>query len=311
MRPLFHYGFSLPGRSHVQNGTPCQDAHTVRALSGGWVLAAVADGVGSAARSAEGAALAVASLGDFCAQNFPLTMSFDAEALPQLLQRGFAAAAAALEQAAFCAQLPLREFDTTLTAALYDGQQAVVGHCGDGGVIALQPDGQYRVLTSAQKGEAWNEVVPLRFGAQHWAFCREDAPVAGLLLLTDGLFDMAVPPLLTGCEPPVYTAFVHRFLHSGLAARPESAAVQELSAFIQSDACAAITDDVTAVVLLNAAQPAGQPPKGYLHEPDWEALRRAQYYRLYPHLQPKEAQDTPVPAEAEGDLPHDGREREE
>lgn len=291
MIPILHYGFSLPGRSHVLDGTPCQDAHGVFELAGGWVLAAIADGVGSAPHSHEGSALAVACLGEFCVRHFDLAAPFAAEVLPQVLREGFDAAALAVEEAARLARLPLREFDTTLTAALYNGRQAVWGHCGDGGIIALEIDGCYRMLTDAQKGEMWNEVIPLHFGSEHWVFRLEKAPAAGLLLLTDGLLDVAAPPLLTGCEPPLYTAFVHRFLNGGTAARPAHETARALCAFIQSDECAAVTDDVTAVALLNTEKPAPPPPEGYLDEPDWEARRLDRYYKLYPHLQPKDEGD--------------------
>ena len=53
-------GVSMPGYSHLRDGTECQDAYrqTFEPTSGSYVLA-VADGAGSCARSAEGATLAV------------------------------------------------------------------------------------------------------------------------------------------------------------------------------------------------------------------------------------------------------------
>lgn len=289
MTGLFFYGFSLPGRSHTEVGVPCQDAHIVHPLSGGWMLAAVADGLGSAAQSRQGAALAVATLADTCAGGFAVAQP---DTLTTLLEDGFGAALAALESAATAAGLPLREFDTTLTAALYNGEQVVWGHCGDGGILALEPDGRYRLLTTVQKGDSWNQVVPLRLGREYWVFHQEQTPADGLLLLTDGLFDVAVPPLLACEESLIYAPFTHRFLRAGLDAVPAAETVAELTAFIQSDACAAITDDVTAVALL-CDRPVSPPPSQYLSEPDWEALRLARYYKLYPHLLPQAEEDLP------------------
>ena len=59
VRWLVH-GLSLPGYGHLRDGVECQDAcrHGLVEAAGAQVLA-VADGAGSRARSAEGAALAV------------------------------------------------------------------------------------------------------------------------------------------------------------------------------------------------------------------------------------------------------------
>jgi hypothetical protein len=48
---------SVAGFSHQACGTPCQDAHAIRATPSGWLIAAVSDGAGSAPRSAEGSRL--------------------------------------------------------------------------------------------------------------------------------------------------------------------------------------------------------------------------------------------------------------
>src|SRR5262245_7772654 len=50
-------GASVPGVSHVRAGKPCEDAH-VWAETGGALVAAVADGAGSAAVAEVGAAIA-------------------------------------------------------------------------------------------------------------------------------------------------------------------------------------------------------------------------------------------------------------
>ena len=44
-------GASVPGAGHVRGGQDCQDAHRWRALPGGVLVVAVADGAGSAPRS--------------------------------------------------------------------------------------------------------------------------------------------------------------------------------------------------------------------------------------------------------------------
>ena len=49
---------SVVGTSHVKSGQPCQDAHEWRVLPSGFLIAAVADGAGSAALAEIGATLA-------------------------------------------------------------------------------------------------------------------------------------------------------------------------------------------------------------------------------------------------------------
>lgn len=47
-------GLSIQGRSHIQDGTECQDYHYFENLGEGWLLAIVSDGAGSAREAARG-----------------------------------------------------------------------------------------------------------------------------------------------------------------------------------------------------------------------------------------------------------------
>ncbi|MBQ9137958.1 MAG: protein phosphatase 2C domain-containing protein [Alistipes sp.] len=47
-------GFSIQGRSHISNGTPCEDYHAYKELAPGWKLFITSDGAGSARESARG-----------------------------------------------------------------------------------------------------------------------------------------------------------------------------------------------------------------------------------------------------------------
>lgn len=291
---VLSYGFSLAGRSHAASGTLCQDSHILRPLAGGWTLAAVADGVGSAPCSDQGSQMAVHALAAFCSDRFRDNMRTDT--LPQLLREGFGAALQAVTDIAREAEQPLADYDTTLTAVLYDGARVVVGHCGDGGVIGMDGEGRYHLLTHPHKGDAWNEVFPLRSGEPNWDFFAHEGAFAGLLLLTDGVLDVAVPPLLRTEEHPIYNAFVHQFLGTEMAKlSPDDfrGLAERGSAYIESEACAAITDDATAVALVNGDAAIQPPSAEYLAEPDWEGLRLARYYKLYPHLKPQGEEEAP------------------
>ncbi len=125
----------------------------------------------------------------------------------ELLKDGFTAALGAVNAKALEEQTELSEYDTTLSAALYDGTHTVFGQSGDGGIIGMNCDGRYELLTRVQKGEAYNEVFPLRCGSAKWDFGQTDKEFAGLLLLTDGVLDVAVPALLSGQPEPLYINF--------------------------------------------------------------------------------------------------------
>ena len=47
-------GFSIQGRSHISNGTPCEDYHAYKEIAPGWRLFITSDGAGSARESARG-----------------------------------------------------------------------------------------------------------------------------------------------------------------------------------------------------------------------------------------------------------------
>ena len=51
---IFSYGVSLKGKSHHKSGVECQDSHRILRMDDGRIIAAIADGVGSAENSAIG-----------------------------------------------------------------------------------------------------------------------------------------------------------------------------------------------------------------------------------------------------------------
>lgn len=66
---IFEYGFSVVGKSHIKKGTCCQDSHCIRKLENGWIIAAVADGVGSAKNSHIGSKIAAKTVVEFCEES--------------------------------------------------------------------------------------------------------------------------------------------------------------------------------------------------------------------------------------------------
>ena len=314
------YGFSLTGRSHMGTGTPCQDSHLLVHQYGRWQLVAVADGVGSAPCSHQGSFAALSALAFRCE---PLLIHEDDAGCLDALRAGFAYALDSVKRLAEEENCPLQDYDTTLTACLYDGETVFIGHVGDGGIIGMDEKGEYHLLTQVQKGEAWNEVCPLRFGEAYWRFERTPVRCAAILLLTDGLLDQAAPSLLFGQPDPLYRRFINLFLPADVisaksapslpeseqtvprwpcesrgepagdapeedAASPGQALGARLSALLAQESYRHLTDDLTAAALWWRGIEQQPPEPDYLKEPDWEALRRERYDKLYPQLRREE-----------------------
>lgn len=203
-------GVTKRGVAHRCYGTRCQDAHMIRRVKqvaiwkdGGkrdrllpgkeYVVAAVADGLGSEAHSDIGAHAAVNTavstmcelIGTWCATGD----SALAISMPRFLEQAMIKANNAVVKKAASMELLASEFDATLAIAVYDGDQLFYGSAGDSGVIA-KTDAGFELLTRPSRvGEAGT--YPL--------YCREKweisacGHVRGFLLATDGVLELLVP----------------------------------------------------------------------------------------------------------------------
>ena len=284
---ILSYGFSIPGLSHREKDLPCQDAHYIGRLANGWVVAAVADGVGSSAHAEEAAALAVAAVADMDGSCLSGLAPWDGQAAEALLRDGFDRAEKAIGEAASTKGAPIGAYYTTLTAVVYDGQHLAFGHCGDGGVVGLAVDGAYHMVTQVQKGEEFNTVKPLNHGQEHWAFASPQEAYCSLLLMTDGLYDAAAPALLHGDEASggMYIRFLRQFMDAGalgITAENRDGIEDAVKAYFEEGPSPEVTDDKTMVCLINGGCAPPAREDAYYAEPDWEALRARQNERLYP-----------------------------
>lgn len=203
-------GVTKRGVAHRCYGTRCQDAHMIRRVKqvaiwkdGGkrdrllpgkeYVVAAVADGLGSEAHSDIGAHAAVNTavstmcelIGTWCATGD----SALAISMPRFLEQAMIKANNAVVKKAASMELPASEFDATLAIAVYDGGQLFYGSAGDSGVIA-KTDAGFELVTHPTRGEGEATTFPL--------YCREKWEIGsrharGFLLATDGLLELLVP----------------------------------------------------------------------------------------------------------------------
>ena len=204
-------GVTKRGVAHRCYGTRCQDAHMIRSVKqvaiwkdGGkrdrllpgkeYVVAAVADGLGSEAHSDIGAHAAVNTavstmcelIGTWCATGD----SALAISMPRFLEQAMIKANNAVVKKAASMELPANEFDATLAIAVYDGDQLFYGSAGDSGVIA-KTDAGFELLTRPSRvGEAGT--YPL-FCREKWETGACGGHARGFLLATDGVLELLVP----------------------------------------------------------------------------------------------------------------------
>lgn len=191
---IFDYGFSIVGKSHVNQNKPCQDAHYIRKLENGWYVGAVADGVGSRPNAEEGSHLAVKAAVDFVCDYMPYDYSL--VSIKSMLRTAYNHAMNTITRHAEEAGLPVENYDTTLSLAIYDGRRIIYAHSGDGAIIGLTTFGELVEITKRQKAEDGVALIPLRKGYTAWEIDTYEEELAGVLLVTDGVLDALSPYLL-------------------------------------------------------------------------------------------------------------------
>ncbi len=243
---------SVQGTSHLEKAVPCQDVHAYRLLPAGELLAAAADGAGSAERSQEGAQLAVEQalleLESLLSRGAPASEAGWQDAWNEL----FGAVHQKLAAFASAANAPLNAFATTLTCAVVTADWLAVGQIGDGAAVIETATGDLLLTVRPQRGEYANEAcfVTMREPLQYLSVYASSQPVQGLILTTDGLLRLAF-------KLPDYTPsarFFQPLLVFARQAAAGAAAEQELNAFLASEkVCARTDDDKTLLVAVRQA----------------------------------------------------------
>ena len=279
---LGFYHFSLQGSSHKASGKACQDASNIVRLSNGWVVSVIADGLGSAQYSDIGSKTAVQSVIDYLS-NYMVT-DWNVDELCKILKEAYDFANKSVLQVAQDNGIHIREYDTTLTAAIYNGNQIIYAHVGDGGIVQLLDNGKYAQLTSVQKGDEFNCVQPLR-NEKAWVFGASDENVCAFAMFTDGIYDVVCPWLLASEEQPIYVNYVRLFMDMNIIeAKSEDDFIllkENAESFLLSDYNSNISDDITVAVVVNTGIIPVLQSEEYYFEPDWDSLKNKNDKKLY------------------------------
>jgi hypothetical protein len=240
-------GASAMGTSHLADNIPCQDAHALRLLPGGVLLAAVSDGAGSAEQSDIGSRLAVDTVLAAIAERLENGTPDHDEAWFTLLRESFVAAAEALAREASERSIPLRQLSATLLVTLVHPQRSVIASVGDGVAVAQEAGGHWLLPIPPARGEYANETIFLTSPGWPERLQIESlsATPSRLALFSDGLLRLALNLAAATPHAPFFdSVFAYLTTQPTLTATAEA-----LDQFLQSDRVNARTDDDKTLVV--------------------------------------------------------------
>ncbi|MGF1676262.1 MAG: PP2C family serine/threonine-protein phosphatase [Rivularia sp. (in: cyanobacteria)] len=188
-------GASVCGTSHVKNSLLCQDAHHWQMLPDNVLVAAAADGAGSASLGKVGAMVAVeAAIENICLKQVnQSTLASDSSA-KALLSEAILAAKTAVEEEAIASNRPPKDLSTTLIIVVATPNVAVVAQIGDGVAVVKDSLGNLTALTVPDSGEYINETSfltsPTALDSVQVNVWRQG--ITNIAILTDGLQMLAI-----------------------------------------------------------------------------------------------------------------------
>lgn len=283
------YCFSLVGRDHIKNQIPCHDSSLIKAISSSWKIAVVADGVGSCKHAEIASEIAVKEVAELIKKQFPPSSS-DERAYFSVIHAAMHGAANAIET--YVEEKDPgneMEYQTTLAVAIMSSKNLYYGSAGDSGIIALDDQGNYHLVTKKQNDELGRVYsIPTN---RLFEIGKANYIPAAVLCMTDGIYDTIAPVALRNNKFPVNVPFANMFVTYalGLEKFKESEAVEScknhLIKYLQSDECKNMTDDLSVAALINTNSDL-QPEDIKWEEPqiDFYALKWNEV-SLYPSIE--------------------------
>ncbi|MDR2615937.1 MAG: protein phosphatase 2C domain-containing protein [Oscillospiraceae bacterium] len=276
-------GASRIGQSHISGGSPCQDSHAFYE-GAGFVVAAVADGLGSSKHSDIASDMAAKGAVGYCARE--LRGDMPDGAILKIIKAAFDEVNFAVKRRA--GDHP-DDYDTTLTLAVFTNGRVLFGHAGDSGIIALRRDGVFERVTEPQNGDGVGKerpVFPLAAEAR-WVFGAYQHMAKALFLMTDGVWKRVVPPLLERQKYELDHAYLYYLFDNLNRIREPDARrawiVNEVDAIAPS---LVDYDDKTLAIVLDDGGPLRPQKSEYYKYPSdelWKKLKERQEKELYPY----------------------------
>ncbi|MEM9922454.1 MAG: PP2C family serine/threonine-protein phosphatase [Cyanobacteria bacterium P01_D01_bin.50] len=241
-------GASVCGTSHVKNSQLCQDAHHWMMLPNNILVAAAADGAGSASLGKVGAMVAT----EAAIENISLkqvnqhTLGDDTRA-KSLLSEAILAAKTAVEEEAIASNRLPKDLATTLIIVVATAEVAVVAQVGDGVAVVKDKVGNLTALTLPDNGEYINETnfltSPTALDSVQVNVSRQD--ITNIAILTDGLQMLAIN-MAVGLPHKPFFLPLFDFVAN---AQELKGAKEQLVKFLRSEKITQRTDDDLTLII--------------------------------------------------------------
>ena len=285
-------GDSQRGKSHETGDTVCQDSFFCIEKAE-LVVCAVADGLGSSKRSDIASKMAAKGAVEYCANSvFPGMTEQDTLSC---IHKAFDKVNFDIKQkAGDC----LDDYDTTLTVAVYIAGELYYGHAGDSGIVAMRSDGIFEEVTVPQLGAGVGKerpVYPLA-AESHWVFEKYKHRARAIFMMTDGVLNKVIPPLLENQEYKLDHAYLF-YLYDSLCKNPDirSWVRTELESILPQEIN---YDDKTLVAIMCNTVKITLQPKKYYSFPSkelWDRLMAEHKAQLYGYKSGMDAGTTIAP----------------
>jgi hypothetical protein len=239
---------SVCGTSHIKNSQLCQDAHHWQVLPDSILLAAAADGAGSARLGKVGAMVAVeTAIKHIAAQDVSREALGNDAVVRSLLLDAIVASRQAVEDEALACNTKSQDLATTLIIAIATPEMVAVAQIGDGMAVAKDLQGNLTALTTPDHGEYINQTTFLTtvdaLYTTQVKICRETIVNVGLL--TDGLQMLA----MNMAESEPHSPFFAPLFDFVSKAEDQTAANEQLAKFLCSERITQRTDDDLTLIL--------------------------------------------------------------
>ncbi|MCF2146858.1 protein phosphatase 2C domain-containing protein [Desmonostoc muscorum LEGE 12446] len=239
---------SVCGTSHLRNKQLCQDAHHWQILSDNVLVAAAADGAGSASLGKVGAMIAVeTAIENISSQGLTRSTLTNDAYVRSLLNDAMLAAKKAVEDEAVACEKQLQDLATTLIVMVATPNVVAVAQIGDGLAVAKDQMGNLLALTMPDSGEYINETTfltsPTALDTAQMRLWRTDIVNVGII--TDGLQMLALNMVVGEPHKPFFLP-LFEFVAN---AEDKTAAKEQLVKFLRSERITQRTDDDLTLII--------------------------------------------------------------
>lgn len=245
MKNVITIGSSVIGESHKRNGLCNQDSFGIRHFTKG-IFVVVCDGVGSALYAEKGSRETVDILLGIDFEN--VLNQGDMEGVQGLLRQGFQKAYDRfLGYVSKGLALSIYDYATTVTGVMYTDKGIIVGHVGDSGAIGLKENGEIVKLTQVMNGESANMTYTLQNKSEFWRIYEGEKDIVSMVLATDGLYDVFIPP---GDEGQPEEILLNDFLRMKYDKSNRNKLNRYLKNYLEDFHKEYVSDDKTMIVLI-------------------------------------------------------------